>query len=367
MKTKKLLLIVLVLFAGFSLAQEQAIYVSDAANFSTGPYKILKYDPDGSNPVSFIEDNLAWPQDILFLEDQGVVLISNLNSGAITRHNASNGSYIDNFATGIGGPTRMKIGADELIYVLQWNGNGKVLRYEQDGTFVDEFTDSGVDQSIGIDWDSAGNLYISSYTGDLVRRYDTNGAEIGDFITSNLEGPTNIHFEDDGNLLVFDYLDASIKRFNSSGGYLGEFISGLQFPEGLAFHPTTGDIYLGNGGTASVKRYTAGGSFIEDIVSSGSGGLITPNAVVLRENVLSVSEYDPGTPFLFNTFGREIVVLRDAFNHFETIEIYNLMGQQVHRFTADGLVWNADGATQGVYLVIAESQSSREVQRVVIR
>ena len=108
MKTKTLLFIFCIALVGFSFGQDQAIYVSDAANFSTGPYKILKYDPDGSNPVTFIEDNLAWPQDILFLEDQGVVLISNLSSGTITRHNSSTGAFIDNFATGIGGPTRMK-------------------------------------------------------------------------------------------------------------------------------------------------------------------------------------------------------------------------------------------------------------------
>ncbi len=69
----------------------------------------------------------------------------------------------------------MKIGADSLLYVLQWSGNGKVRRYELDGTFVDDFTSVGVTQSIGIDWDNDGNLYVSSYGGDNVRKFDTNG------------------------------------------------------------------------------------------------------------------------------------------------------------------------------------------------
>jgi len=55
-----------------------------------------------------------------------VVLISNLNTGRITKYNSSTGEYIGDFATGIAGPTRMKIGADSLLYVLQWSGNGKV-------------------------------------------------------------------------------------------------------------------------------------------------------------------------------------------------------------------------------------------------
>ena len=40
-------------------------------------------------------------------------------------------------------------------------GNGKVKRYELDGTFVDDFTSVGVSQSIGIDWDSNGNWAMS--------------------------------------------------------------------------------------------------------------------------------------------------------------------------------------------------------------
>ena len=56
------------------------IYVSDAGNWSNPPWQILKFDENGENPEVFIDNNLAWPQDILFLEDRGIVLISNLNS-----------------------------------------------------------------------------------------------------------------------------------------------------------------------------------------------------------------------------------------------------------------------------------------------
>ena len=363
----KLFFICLLLMAGTLSAQEYAIYVSDAANFSTGPYKIIKYDPDGSNPQVFIDTNLAWPQDILFLEDQGVVLISNLSTGTITRHNASTGAFIDNFATGIGGPTRMKIGADDLIYVLQWVGNGKVLRYQQDGTFVDEFTDTGVPQSIGMDWDSSGNLYVSSYTADLVKRYDSSGNEIGDFITSDLVGPTNLRFEDDGDLLVFDYDGGAVKRFSSTGVFEGVFIGGLSQCEGIAVHPENGNIYLGNGGTSAVKLYTSAGGFIEDIVPSGSGGLLTPNAVVLRDNTLAVAEVNGDSPLLYNTIGSQILLLQDAFNHFEEVSIYNLSGQKLHTFSADSLLWDAANMAKGIYLVIARSENGKRVEKVVIR
>jgi len=151
------------LYASNAFCQDFEIYVSDAGNFSNPPWQILKFDENGDNPEVFIDVNLAWPQDIVFLEDAGTVLISNLNNGRITRYNVETGEYIDNFAT----------------------GNGKVRRYQLDGTFVDEFTSVGVTQSIGLDWDSAGNLYVSLFDGKSVRKFDSNGNDQGLFTPIN--------------------------------------------------------------------------------------------------------------------------------------------------------------------------------------
>lgn len=276
-----IVLCITIVIASTAFAQEFEIYVSDAAGFQTGPWQILKFDQNGDNPEVFIDSNLGWPQDILFLEGQGVVLISNLNTNRINRHDADTGEFIDAFATGINGPTRMKIGPDGYLYVLQWNGNAPVRRYELDGTFVDNFTSVGVNQAIGLDWDTAGNLYVSSYNGDFVRRFDTNGNDLGFFIDTNLVGPTNIWFDDSGDLLVADYDGGTVKRFDSDGNFQEDFILAIINAEGVDFYPN-GDILIGSGGTASVRRYDSEGNFVETVVSSGSGNLMTPNAVVLR-------------------------------------------------------------------------------------
>ncbi len=276
------------------------IYVSDAGNFSNPPWKILKFDENGENPEMFIDTVLAWPQDIVFLEDQQVVLISNLNSGRITKYNSSTGDYIGNFATGIAGPTRMKIGEDSLLYVLQWSGNGKVRRYQLDGTYVGEFTSVGVPQSIGLDWDSNGNLYVSSYSGDNIRKFDPSGNDVGLFVTTNLAGPTNIWFDDNGDLLVSDYDGTAVKKFNSNGVFQSNFATGLSQSEGVDFF-SNGNILIGNGATHSVKMFDSNGVYIEDFIPSGSGGLMTPNAVVIRKrNHVSVDDESSINNFDFN-------------------------------------------------------------------
>lgn len=259
------------------------IYVSDAGNFDDPPWAIYRYNPDGSNPEVFIDEQLAWPQDIVFLESMGEVLISNLNTGVINRHNADTGALINSFASGISGPTRMKIGADNLLYVLQWSGNGLVKRYQLDGTFVDDFTDAGVFRSIGLDWDASGNLYVSSFDDGTVRKFDTNGNDMGLFISSNLTGPTNIWFDDNGDLWVLDWSADRIVKFDSDGNFLENVVTtGIDQPEGVDFYPN-GNFIIGSGGTREIKIYDNSGNLVETIVSAGSGGLIRPNAVVLRE------------------------------------------------------------------------------------
>ena len=320
-----------------AFGQNFEIYVSDAGNFSNPPWKIFKYDENGENPEVFIDTVLAWPQDIVFLEDQQVVLISNLNSGRITKYNSSTGDYIGNFATGIAGPTRMKIGADSLLYVLQWSGNGKVRRYQLDGTYVGEFTNLGVPQSIGLDWDSSGNLFVSSYSGDNVRKFDPNGNDLGVIVASNLAGPTNIWIDENGNLFVLDYDGTAVKKFNSSGVFQNNFINGLSQSEGVDFF-SNGNILIGNGATSSVKLFDSNGVYIKEFIPSGSGGLLRPNAVVIREvapvNVQEESsintpefKLDQNYPNPFNPSTK--ISWQSSVSGRQTLKVYDVLGNEV--------------------------------------
>lgn len=347
--------------------QADGIYVCDAGNFSNPPWQIVKFDPNGQNPVAFITTNLNWPQDILFLPDSNRVLISNLGTGTIDKFDATTGAYIGNFASGIAGPTRMKIGPDGLIHVLQWNGANKVLRFELDGTPLGDFTSMAMQQSIGLDWDADGNLYVSTYTGDLVRKFDASGNHIGVFVASDLVGPTNIWFAANGDLLVADYDGNAVKRFDANGAYIGTFITGLGQIEGVAFYPN-GRFLLGNGTTSSVKLFEPDGTFIQDLIPSGSGGLINPNAVVIVGasvvGVNDVADHQSAfivTPIVGDTFqwaapGGELPA---------TVRITTPDGKEVHRTNTN--TWSAAGMPEGIYLVLAQWKDGRTAtQRIVV-
>lgn len=336
------------------MGQSEGIYVSDAGNFSSPPWKILHYALDGSAPTVYIDEQLAWPQDILFIDSIGQVLVANLNSGVIARHDAVTGDHLGDFATGIDGPTRMKVGPDGLLYVLQWNGPGHVLRYTLDGDPLGAFTSAGVPRSIGLDWDAMGNLYVSSYSADLVQRFDNAGNDLGAFITDDLFGPTNIWFDQDGDLLVSDYDGGAVKRFDPSGLYLGPFITGLGNPEGVA-HFADGSFLLGNGTTSSVLHFAADGTNLGVFIAGGSGGLMNPNAIVVRgPSGVGLSEHvqPEGGLYVHPTAGRSFTVRADDAVPVRAITVRSVLGAEVARIGQG--TWNADRLAPGTYLVVLQ-------------
>jgi DNA-binding beta-propeller fold protein YncE len=347
----KILFTLTLLFTGIILkGQSYDIYVSDAGNFSNPPWQILKFDSAGQNPTVFISTNLNWPQDILFVEDSGFVLVSNLGSGTITKYDANTGAYLSDFATGIGGPTRMKIGPDSTLYVLQWNGNGLVQRYSLDGTFLGDFTNFPVTLAIGLDWDANSNLYVSSYNGKAIQKFDQAGMDLGPFIDSALQGPTNIWFKSNGDLFVNDYNGNAVKRFNSNGVYTGKFIPAITHPEGVNFLPD-GSMLIGSTGTHSVKMFDTNGNYLQDLIAPNSGHLITPNAIVIRKkSVVAVDEKE---------ISKSHIICPSIGSHFcFSQQIKNVM--QMELYSTDGKfiqsipvmnIWIPKNISDGYYFV----------------
>ncbi len=263
-----------------SSAPRTEIYVSDVGNNRNGPHRIWRFDENGNHPEVYISSALSRPQDMIFLEEQQIVLVSNLGGNNINKYNIETGEFVGAFASNLAGPTRINIGPDRLIYAIQWNG-GPVKRYQQDGEYVDDFTSSSIDDAIGMAWDSGRNLYVASFNENgngFVLQFDQEGDLTGTFINNNLVGPTDIWF-DGSDLMVNDWSANSVKRFNSEGVFQEVFISNVSQPEGVAF--LNGNILLGASGSSSIPMYTGSGNFVRNLVTPGNG-LITPNAVIIR-------------------------------------------------------------------------------------
>lgn len=104
----------------------------------------------------------------------------------------------------------MSIGWDSLLYVTQWGTTqNKVVRFDLDGNFVDEFTKTPAPNGLGHLWDANKNFYISIYgngANGTIQKFDSLGNSLGTFINSSiLQGPTDIWFDTNGDMLVEDW------------------------------------------------------------------------------------------------------------------------------------------------------------------
>ena len=366
-KTTKLLGLLLACFSLQLSSQDFDVYISDAGNFNNPPWQVLKADMNGENLEKVTSDHLGWPQDIVFLENENAMLVTNLNDGTISKFNADTGAFMEEFATGIGGPTRMEIGPDSLLYVLQWQGNGLVKRYQLDGTYVDDFTQTGVGNSIGIAWDADDNLYVSSYNGNYVKKFGLNGEDLGNFISSNLSGPTNIWFNAAGEFFVANWNGGTVGRFDSGGNFQGVFISGVPEVEGVDFFPN-GDIALGVGGQAVVRIYDSNGNFIKDLFPAGSLGLIRPNAVVFRFKASTPShEAFQETTFVTPTIGTHFQISNsDALQPAQQFEVYDSSGALAAKINFNKGLWDASNLTNGIYYLTAKMKDGKMGRQKVV-
>lgn len=370
MKTIKLLITFCLLLSGsMGIAQDLEIYVS-----STAENAIKQYEEDGTfvrNIVTANSGGLVGPQDIIFLSD-GTMIVSGIQNTAIKQYNSTSGDYIGNFTSGysLNQPTRMRI-RNNLLYVIQWGaGDNKVVRFDLDGNFVDEFSSIGILQSIGIDWDAVGNMYISSFgqgPNGFVQKFDTSGNDMGTFIDSTiLQGPTDIWFDENENLLVEDWTLGIVRRFSPTGQYIDDLITGMSNPEGVSFFPN-GDILICDWGTDTVERFDNGGNPLGTLINNGNG-IADPNAVVIRDPNLSVPDYRQDQVFVIPTIGTEFHFNAGVASNFQEFVLYDISGRMIQKLDpAVTPVWEANNLGEGIYFIVALGQIYKATQKIIIK
>ncbi|MDC8003226.1 T9SS type A sorting domain-containing protein [Aureisphaera galaxeae] len=334
-------------------AQDIAVFASDRGNNA-----VNKYDVDGNFLEVFIDANsggLSNPQDIVFHPD-GSVLISGFLNNAILQYDGETGDYMGEFSSGysIQGATRMEYREDEgLIYVLQWNSNFKTVRFDLNGNFVDEFTSIGIFQSIGIDWDTSNNLYISTWangTNGSVTMFDTNGDPISIFgDTAILVGPTNIWFTDENELWALDYSANRVSRFDASGTFIDHIITGIANPEGYDYLPN-GNLLIAERGGNKISEFTSGGTPLGQWDNGGT--LNTPNFVRVRVPSLSIAENERQAQIMVPTMGTVFEISSRLAANFESLLVYSISGALVEEIDlAQTLLWDASHLASGLYFI----------------
>ena len=351
-------------FASFHLFAQYEVYVT-SGNGATSSVK--KFDATGNYLGDFIAPGaspLDWPQDILFINSDTEAIVSSLNNNAIFRYDGSTGAYIDTFASTISGPTRMKIGQDGLLYVLEWGGpDSRVLRFDLSGNFIDTFTNITVAQSIGIAWDAAGSVFITSFGGADVFRFDATGIYTGIPIIGplNVFGPTNIWFDAAGDIIILDWTGNKVRKYNAAFVQQPNFINSIPRPEGYVYLPN-GELLIGSGGGApSVRRYDSNGNFI-DFFATGSG-LENPNAICLKATTAGLNEQiitqgNSVSPSMGTTFYVSAELLTDS----NRVVVFNVQGELAQELIfTEGNSFELSELSSGTYFVFVNGAAAQKI------
>lgn len=362
---------ILFLYSISGIAQDSfEIYVN-----SRGTHSIKKYDEAGIFIEDFITSGsggLSNPEDILFHPD-GSVLITGFSNQFIKQYDGVSGDFIGNFSSGynLAGPSKMSIGPDSLIYVTQWGETqNKVVRFNLNGVFVDEFTSIGAPKGLGHLWDENKSFYIALFgTGGsgTIHKFDSLGNDMGTFINSTiLQGPTSIWRNDIGEWFVEDWLTGKVLRYNQFGDYINEFTSGMTNPEGIAFLPD-GKMLIGDWGEDAVHLVNWDGSLMGYYCSGD--GLVDPNSLKIKLiSSTSLSENSQNNCIVKPTIGNRFSIeLANFYNNPASVFIINTAGKVVEQLEMSAqIIWDANDYPEGLYFILFENNEMRFYKKVMV-
>ena len=210
--------------------------------------------------------------------------------------------------TALGG---ISAGAQNLFVI---DGGSSVSEYDGSGNLVNGSYITGLNNAVGLAFDSSDNLYVS-YNSDGyggVAEYNSSGSLITSTFAPGLTSAYGMTFDTSGNLYVADYAAASYSEYDPSGNLLSQTPATEEFwflghelprqgsagsPYGLAWSPITGSLYytinapnqvvrtdvnqLGLGSQASISLPTAPEAVAID--SLGNAFLTLPGSGVVQE------------------------------------------------------------------------------------
>lgn len=304
------------------------------------------------------------PQKILFHPNTGHALVTGFLNSEIKMYDGETGAYLGNFSSGysLNSPTKMIMGRDDLLYVTQWDG--KVVRFDLDGNFVDEFTSINIPAGLGMTWDEDDNLYVAAWGTNgfdgQVFKFDSDGNSMGSFINSSiLDGPTGIWQGEDGDFFVVDWRKGAVFRFDNEGNYKEDFITGLVRIEGQAFGQD-GSIFICEVQNNRVQKFNSDGTFSETFITGAS--LAGPNDIVfgpMPVNTENAFDFEINMTVSPNPFS-EITIIEFELPSSENINlnVRNSAGHEVlvlkegtlnsgkHQFE-----WKAEGMPGGTYFI----------------
>lgn len=218
--------------------------------------KILKITRSGS--VSTFLDNLPGPVGMGF-DSKGNLFVANYMGNSIFKITPD--MEVSTFAKGLDGPSGLVVNKNDEIFVSLYGANfsgtgGKILKFQQDGTFVDYTKGNGLQDVIGITLDESDNIFVSNFKDGFLFKVNMDGevvkvASIDDAKINQIVYHDGFVYLPSPNLRIvyrFNVSQGSFQNFAGTGGdkiINGELIdSQFNMPNSCAIDTVKNKLYV---------------------------------------------------------------------------------------------------------------------------
>ncbi len=191
------------------------------------------------------------------------VLVANQGDNSISQYDARGNASPFNNAF-VNGPIGLAFDRAGNLFVS--TNSNTIQKLSPTGADLGIFASNQINFPMALAFDRAGNLYVANFGSSTVRKYTPSG--VGSLFTSVVR-PTGLAFDGNGVLYV-STAGNTIERFSASGSNLGPLTNGLSNPEGLAFD-AAGDLYVANAGAGTIEKFSTAGADL-GLVASGLDG-----------------------------------------------------------------------------------------------
>lgn len=208
-----------------TIDQEGFIYVADQEN-----YRVQKFSSNGAFIKKWgskgTKDGQFWQLTGIAADHQGNIYIT--ESNCRVQKFTSQGKFVCKW--GIPGygdgqfflPEAIAVDHSGYVYVADY-WNHRIQKFTSDGTFVKKWGSIGeVSGPTGLGLDSAGNIYITEYSGFInrVQKFTPEGISLGKWGSEGMEDgqfdfPQAIAFDTQDNAYVVDVLNCRIQKFRT--------------------------------------------------------------------------------------------------------------------------------------------------------
>jgi hypothetical protein len=215
------------IFATNELQAFSWMTIDASGNVYASELQVDKFSPSGVQLMTIATTPSA-PGGLAIGADGSIYVGSSI--GGVNKFSAS-GQPLGKFST-LGGDFLAFDAQDNLfapyfptaeIYRIASTGTGEIF--------------AGLPGAEGIAFDRAGNVYVSSYSLNIVEVFSPSGLDLGVFASANLNQPYGLAFDAHGNLYVANWGEGTVRRLSPSGEDLGVFASGLNRPRDIVVVP----------------------------------------------------------------------------------------------------------------------------------